>query len=71
MHFGVLRKESWPTHKEQKIMIEKNMKNEKPPQWFLTEAADQKNKIEVIDWVKFTREWQKKALKVISQVKGL
>ena len=23
MHFGVLRKESWPTHKEQKIMIEK------------------------------------------------
>ena len=52
-------------------MIEKNMKNEKPPQWFLTEAAGQKNKIEVIDWVKFTREWQKKALKVISQVKGL
>ena len=52
-------------------MIEKNMKNEKPPQWFLTEAADQINKIEVIDWVKFTREWQKKALKVISQVKGL
>ena len=23
MHFGVLRKEGWPTHKEQKIMIEK------------------------------------------------
>ena len=53
------------------MSLEKNMKNEKPPQWFLTEAADQKNKIEVIDWVKFTREWQKKALKVISQVKGL
>jgi len=23
MHLGVLRKEGWPTHKEQKIMIEK------------------------------------------------
>ena len=26
MHFGVLRKEGWPTDKEQKIMEEKNMK---------------------------------------------
>ena len=47
------------------------MKNKKSSLWLLTKATDQINKIEVIDWAKFTRKWQKKALKVISQVKGL
>jgi len=65
MHFGVLRKEGWPAHKEQKIMEEKNMK------YVITKSPAEINKD--IDKLKDTPEWKietsrftKKAMKVIS-----
>jgi len=65
MHFGVLRKEGWPTHKEQKIM-----KNEKI-KYIITKSPAEINK--VIDKLKDTPEWKsatsrftKKAMKVVS-----
>ena len=61
MHLGVLRKEGWPTHKEQKIMKGKNMKNEDMKaliEW-TGKTPDQLNKL--IDKDKDTPEWKRTA----------
>ena len=65
MHLGVLRKESWPTHKEQKIMEEKNMK------YVITKSPAEINKDidklkDTSEWKSATRRFTKKAMKMIS-----